>query len=331
MPEQLYLGIDGGQSHTDAVISDDEGNLLGRGRGGPSGHAEQPGGLERVRQAITESVERALRSAGLGSISDTEFAFAHCAMTGDGDFKEEPFRALLRARHLRIGHDAPAALAGATGGGPGVVVIAGTGSVAYGVKQNGGGLRIGGWGYLFGDEGGGFWTALQGVRRAMLAADGLGEPTALAELALKHFDSPDLMSLAMGVYGEVISRDRFASFAAEVYRAATSGDRVAREVVEEGAVYLARLASTVARRLDLSEEEARVACVGGVFRGALLREAFASALGEQLPSARITPVRFDPAIGALLLAYREAGLERTEGLLMALERGMLSGDDRSLN
>lgn len=331
MPEELYLGIDGGQSHTDAVISDGEGNLLGRGRGGPSGHAEQLGGLERVRQAVTESVEHALRSAGLGSVRETEFAFAHCAMTGDGDFKEEPFRALLRARHLRVGHDAPAALAGATGGEPGIVVIAGTGSVAYGEKPGGEWLRIGGWGYMFGDEGGGFWTALQGVRRAMLAADGLGEPTALAELALKHFDSSDLMSLAMDVYGESITRDRFATFAAEVYRAATSGDRAAREVVEEGASYLARLASTVARRLAFSEEETRVACVGGVFRGALLREFFASALGEQLPRARITPPRFDPAIGALLLAYREAGLRPTESLLMNLESGRLSADDRSSN
>jgi N-acetylglucosamine kinase-like BadF-type ATPase len=322
MPEELYLGIDGGQSHTEAVISDGEGNLLGRGRGGPSGHAEQPGGLERVRRAVTESVEGALRSAGLGSIKETEFAFAHCAMTGDGDFKEEPFRALLRALHLRVGHDAPAALAGATGGEAGVVVIAGTGSVAHGEKQNGESLRIGGWGYIFGDEGGGFWTALQGMRRAMLAEDGLAEPTALGPLALEHFNSPDLMSLAMGVYGDRISRDLFASFAEKVHTAAAGGDRAAREVIREGAGYLAALSSAVARRLDLSERETRVACVGGVFRSDLVREEFARALGEQHPSARIIPVRFDPAIGALLLAYREAGRERTESLLTNLERGM---------
>lgn len=324
MPEELYLGIDGGQSHTEAVISDSEGNLLGRGRSGPSGHAEEAGGRERLRRAITESVESALGCADLGSVGNTEFASAHCAMTGDGDFKEEAFHSLLRARHLHIGHDAPAALAGATGGEPGVVVIAGTGSVAYGEKKDGRWLRIGGWGYIFGDEGGGFWTASQGVRRAMLADDGLAEPTALAALALEHFDRPDLMSLAVAVYGDQISRDRFASFAEKVHDAATGGDRAAREVITEGANYLAALSSTVARRLDLSEHETRVACVGGVFKGALVREAFADSLARLRPSARIIPVRFDPAIGALLLAYRDAGRKPSESLLANLDRGVSS-------
>ena len=322
MPEELYLGIDGGQSHTEAVISDSEGNLLGRGRSGPSGHAEQAGGRERLRRAITESVEIALRRANSGSIGDIEFASAHCAMTGDGDFKKEAFDSLLRARHLNIGHDAPAALAGATGGEPGVVVIAGTGSVAYGERQDGRRLRAGGWGYIFGDEGGGFWTALQGVRRAMLADDGLAEPTALGALALEHFGESDLMALAMDVYGDHISRDRFASFAEKVHGAATSGDRAAREVITEGASYLAALSSTVARRLDLSPQETRVACVGGVFKGALVREAFADSLARLHPSARIIPVRFDPAIGALLLAYRDAGRMPSESILKNLDRGV---------
>lgn len=330
MPEELYLGVDGGQSHTAAVISDGEGNLLGRGRSGPSGHAQQPGGQERLRRAITESVGGALRSAGLGSVAETEFASAHCAMTGGADFKEEAIRSVLRARHLRVGHDAPAALAGATGGGPGIVVIAGTGSVAYGEKADGGWLRLGGWGYIFGDEGGGFWTALQGVRRAMLADDGLAEPTALSALALEHFDSPDLMALAMGVYGDEISRDRFASFAEKVHEAAAGGDRSAQEIITEGATYLAALSSAVARRLHLSEQEARVACVGGVFKGALVREAFAGALARRLPRARIIPARFDPVIGALLLAYREAAFGPTEGLLNNLERGVAPADEAML-
>jgi N-acetylglucosamine kinase-like BadF-type ATPase len=155
----------------------------------------------------------------------------------------------------------------------------------------------------------------------MLADDGLAEPTALSALALDHFASPDLMSLAMGVYGEEISRDRFASFAEKVHLAATGGDRPAREIITEGAAYLAALSSSVARRLHLSDDETRVACVGGVFRGALVRESFAAALMRQLPRAQVIPARFDPVIGALLLAYRGAGRGRTEGLLNNLEKG----------
>ena len=98
--EELYLGVDGGQSRTEAVVADRDGRVLGRGRGGPSNHADQPGGRERLRRAVVESVGSALRAAGGRSIGDTEFAGAHCAMTGGADFKEEVVTSILRARHL---------------------------------------------------------------------------------------------------------------------------------------------------------------------------------------------------------------------------------------
>lgn len=315
MKQDLYLGIDGGQSHTEAVIADREGHILGRGRGGPSNHAEQPGGRERLRRAVTDSVGSALRAAGAASTGSTTFAAAHCAMTGGADFKEEIIHSILRAEHLEIGHDAPAALAGATGGEPGIVVIAGTGSVAYGENKNGKCLRVGGWGYLFGDEGGGFWMAMQSVRRAMLARDGLSEPTMLTELALEYFGSADLQTLAMAVYREEITRDRFASFAAHVQRAAAEGDRIACMIVAEAGSALAKLAAIVARRLSFAPDEMRVAPVGGVFRGALVREAFVSMLKEQLPEAHVVTPKFDPATGALLLAYRGAGHAKDASLL----------------
>jgi len=322
MSELFYLGVDGGQSHTEAIIADARGNILGRGQGGPSNHAEQPGGRERLHRAIVDSVGSALRAAGARSIADTEFAAAHCAMTGGADFKEEIIGSILNATHLEVGHDSPAALAGATAGGPGIVVIAGTGSVAYGESSGGKRLRVGGWGYLFGDEGGGFWVALQGIKRAMLGYDGFAEQTGLGALALEHFSSADLQTLSMAVYRDDITRDRLATFAAIVHRAAQQGDNVARNILEEGGKFLAALARTVSNRLQLEPSELQVACVGGVFRGELMREAFRRSLGDQLPAAIIIPPRFDPAIGALLLAYRGAGTECTPALLENLEEGL---------
>lgn len=311
MSEDLYLGVDGGQSHTEAVVADSEGNILGRGHGGPSNHVEQPGGRERLRQAIVDSVGGALRAArpvvGTSSISNTVFAAAHCAMTGEANFKEEIVQSILHAHHLVVGHDAPAALAGATGGEPGVVVIAGTGSVAYGENRRGDRARAGGWGYLFGDEGSGFWVARAGLRQAMLAQDGLREATSLRELALKYFNCSDLQAIEVAVVCNQITRDRFASFAEEVHKAAVEGEEAAREVVTEAGRSLAALAVVVARRLNFAAEEARISYVGGMFRGRLVHEAFHRALQAQMPSAQIIAPRFDPATGALLLAYRAAG------------------------
>ena len=335
MTEDLYLGIDGGQSHTGAVIADSEGNVKGRGHSGPSNHAEQPGGRERLQRAIIESVGNALQSVvghasaaqreHMSLINRTVFAAAHCAMTGGAEFKEEVIGGILHARILKVGHDAPAALAGATGGEAGIVVIAGTGSVAYGEKANGDHLQVGGWGHLFGDEGSGFWIALQGIRRAMQSYDGLSGPTALTALALQHFSRPDLRTLALDVYGEKITRDSLATFAEQVHQAAVAGDHVAREVIAEAGQSLAMLALTAARRLNLSPDESRIACVGGVFRGALVREAFAAVLGENMAAMKIMEPRFDPAIGALLLAYRAAGCEKSERLLLNLEKQAVAG------
>jgi len=320
MSEELYLGVDGGQSHTEAVIANGAGNILGRGRGGPSNHAEQPGGHERLLRAVVDSVTSALRAAGQGRIADIEFAAAHCAMTGGADYKEGAIASVLRARRLAVGHDAPAALAGAMAGEPGLVIIAGTGAVAYGERDDGRSLRIGGWGFLFGDEGSGFWISVEGVRRAMRAFDGVAEPTVLGKLALEHFGVPDLGKLAMAVYHEEISRDQLARFAATVHRAAAGGDEVAREIIAEGGRFLARLAATSAQRLEFRPGETSVGCVGGVFRGELVREAFAAPLRELWSGARVVEPRFDPAVGALLLAYRLAGRQRTDNLLSNLAR-----------
>ncbi|MBA2646337.1 MAG: ATPase [Pyrinomonadaceae bacterium] len=322
MPEDLYLGIDGGQSHTEAVIADGDGNVVGRGRAGPSNHAEQPGGRERLRRAVVESVERALEIVEKPSLKEVTFAAAHCAMTGGAEFKEEVIASILRARHLKVGHDAPAALAGSLAGGPGVVVIAGTGAVSYGENSRGESAQSGGWGHLFGDEGSAYWIAKEGVRRAMIAEDCLLGRTNLRASALTHFQKTSLRVLALSVYGEEISRDQLATFAETVHAAALSDDTVAHDIISEAGKSLAALAGVVISKLYSDSEIAPVAYVGGVFRGELARQSFAAALDEQTPHAHVVAPRFDPAIGALLLSYRAAGVKLSDELLSNLsERG----------
>lgn len=319
MSERFFLGIDGGQSHTEAVIADEHGRIRGRGRGGPANHAEQPGGRERLARAVSESLCAAIEEARIApEPSDVEFEAAHCAMTGGADFKEEVIRAIVRARRLSVGHDAPAALVGATGGEPGIVVIAGTGSVAYGENGRGRAVQAGGWGYLLGDEGSGYWIAREGLRRALHAEDGLDERTQLGERALCHFGVKDFRELTMAIYAGRIDRDRLASFAVEVESAARQGDATARRIMSEAVSWLVRLAVAASRRLQC--EACKVAYVGGVFRSDLVRDLFARELMAHLPAAQVIAPRFDPATGAVLLAYRAAGWDLTEEILSNLER-----------
>lgn len=326
MPDDLFLGIDGGQSHTEAVVADARGTILGCGRGGPSNHADEPGGRERLRLAVTDSVSEALRAAAMPRLSEINFMSVHCAMTGGADFKEEVIRSLVHSRHLAVDHDAPAALAGATACQPGIIVMAGTGSAAYGENAKGSCARAGGWGYLFGDEGGGFGIALQAVRRATQVQDGLSDTTPLLRLALEYFKVNDLRYLIHDIYSGQLKRDHFAAFAQAVQSAALSGVVEARRIIQEGTASLAALAAAVARNLKWTEESLHLFVAGGMFRGIFFLQSFEAALKDILPSALICTARFEPVLGALLLAYRGAGTCPDERILSNLERQWRTGE-----
>ena len=100
LKSKIFLGIDGGQSHTEAIIADENGIILGRGLGGASNHAEIPGGRERLENAIINAVGEALKNAKLPPIEEMIFASAHCGMTGGAIYKEEIIGAIFKAEKL---------------------------------------------------------------------------------------------------------------------------------------------------------------------------------------------------------------------------------------
>jgi N-acetylglucosamine kinase-like BadF-type ATPase len=312
---ELYLGIHNKETRTEAIIADREGNVLGRG----FNSAEITDGREGLKLALIKSTDGAMKTVAMPPMAIVEFVSAHCA-TDVVEDKEEIITQIIKAQHLTVRHDAPATLHGATGGKEGIVVIADTGSVAYGEDSEGRRATTGGWGYLFGDEGSGFWIALQAVRRAAKAEDTLAGPTVLTEQLLSFFECKSLHELTLKVYADEITREKLASFAEQVHQVAGHGDKVAMQIIEGGARQLALLAVATAVRL-IFDERVPVAVVGGIFRSKLTRVFFKAALSQSLPAAKVILPRFNPTIGALLLAYRQAGIELTERLLSNLEKG----------
>jgi N-acetylglucosamine kinase-like BadF-type ATPase len=324
--EEYYLGIDGGQSHTTALIADADGFIVGRGLAGPSNHTREPGGRERLERAVSESVSDALRAAGLmerGAASDFYFHSAHLAMTGEPEDKLALVEQLLSAGHLVVGHDAPGALSGALAGQFGIIVLAGTGSVAYGemqVNQNSiWHAQIGGSGYLFGDEGSGFWIGKEALRRALHqedrdVADGAAFRTAL----LTYFKRDRLKAIAEDFYAGLISRDQLASFTTRVDRLARQGDEIALSLLQQAAADLAEMAEATANKLGATRRRVHVSYGGGVFQSKLLLRQFKTTVRQLLPKAQIATPQFGPDVGALLLAYREAGKKITKQLLKNL-------------
>jgi N-acetylglucosamine kinase-like BadF-type ATPase len=316
---KIFLGIDGGQSHTEAVVADQNGNILGRGFGGASNHAEQPGGRKRLHKAIHESVSQALQIADLPALSEIVFTSAHCGMTGGADYKEEIISAILKAEKLVVGHDAPTALFGATAGKPGVVVISGTGSIVYGINEMGESARIGGLGFLFSDEGSGFWLALQTIRLAIKEQDDLIPSAGLQKLVLDFFGREQLRNLTTDFYNEKISRDEIASLAKVAQQAAVDGNEIIRQQIKFGANILADSVKSASNRLNFTEKFP-VAGAGGMFRGKLMTEYFKKCLAKKVAGAYFVEPRFNPAIGALLMTYHQADIEINESLLTNLEK-----------
>ncbi len=316
-----FLGVDGGATDTTIAVCTDEGIIVGVGRGGPSNHILAPGGRDRARSAVGEALRNALRAAGCDRVEFRAAQFGMTAITADS----EPARALAEviaeivpAKIVRIDHDAAVALAGALACRPGVVVIAGTGSVALGEDPAGRQGRAGGWGYVFGDEGSGFALGLGGMRAALRASDGTGPRTVLTEripLASGH----RLGEIPMAFYEGRLERHQIAELAPVVTASAADGDVVSQRLVDEAADSLAALAAAVITQLQWPDGAMPVATIGGVFAaGPVILRPMGRALLTRAPGAVLLPPRFPPVVGALLLGMRAAGIRHTPARLALL-------------
>ncbi len=297
-----------------------DGAELGRGQAGPSNYVVA--GAPAAAAAVAEAVRQALQAAPEG-VHLRGAAFCLAGIAGPAD--AERVRQMLRqtavplpewtalVARARLTHDALAALVGGCGRPVGAVVIAGTGSIAYGRAADGREQRAGGWGWLAGDEGSAFDLGRRALQAAARSADGRGPVTALLPLLLAELGCARMEELVRRFTPGPELRGQVAALAPVVFRAAEAGDAVAQELVSSAAAELALAAVTVLHSLGLEHTPTLVVMHGGLFRHhALLRDAFARALAQQAPAARPVEPQYDAAYGAALLALEEAGWARLD-------------------
>ena len=192
-------------------------------------------------------------------------------------------------------------------GAPGIVTVAGTGSICYGRNAAGKQARAGGWGHVFGDEGGAFDLARQALRAALRFEEGWGPPTALHRMLLAKTSAGTANDLLHSLYSTDYSKPGIAALARLVDEAAVNGDAVAGELLSAAANQLATLTAAVRSQLFSAGDKVRVAWMGGVFRSNSLRERF-RILVELEDGVAAGPSAHGPAVGALIDAFRLAGL-----------------------
>jgi N-acetylglucosamine kinase-like BadF-type ATPase len=301
---RLYLGIDGGQSSTKALLADETGKVIGRGRGGPCNHVASPEGRAKFLSAVGDCLRQAYHEAGLESTS-VRFASVCLGLSGGAEDKEAYTKELIASDRYKFTHDAEIALLGGTAGEPGIIIIAGTGSIAFGRNAQMQTARAGGWGYIFGDEGGGFDLAKQALRRVLQYEEGWGEYTVLHKVLLEVSGAATANSLMHELYNK-FDRKQIAGYATFVTDAAEQGDKVALEVSKQAAVSLTLFVTGVYRQLFKKGEPVQIVAVGGVLKSHFLMQQ----LMQNIYTSILCPLgnpRLSPAAGALLEALRLDG------------------------
>lgn len=302
---RYYLGIDGGQSSTTALIADEDGNILGAGRGGPCNHASGEAGRLKFFNAVSGCVNAAFAEAGL-SRESVQFEAACLGFSGGPGDKDQYSRELISAKQFHITHDAEIALAGATAGEPGVIIIAGTGSMAFGSNASGKFARAGGWGYVFGDEGGAFDVVRQAVRAVLRAEEGWGPQTLLSEMLLQATGAATANDMLHRFYTPDFTRQQIAALAPLVEDAGQRGDAIARSVLNGAARDLTQYVQGVLHNLFQPHDRPPVCYVGGLFASAVVRNAFIAEMEDATGIRPQAPI-FNPAAGAILSALRLGG------------------------
>ncbi len=292
---RYVIGIDAGGTKTIGLLADETGKVLAKARGG--------GGNLRVQGEL--ATEKVLYDV-LETLDAPEPAAAVClGMAGvDRPADKQVIGGVLRRlglkRAVRIENDAFIALVAGAPGGTGIVVVSGTGSVAYGVDPGGRTARSGGWGYLLGDEGSAYWLGHAAVRRGIRAADGRGPATTLGERISAKLGLEVPAGLVAWFYDQERFRHRVAELAPLVQEAADDGDDGAEELLGYAALHLARAAQAVERQLELPDAYPLV-LAGGAFRACpSLHPRIERCL--DLPRSRPTLLDAEPATGAVALA-----------------------------
>jgi len=297
----IFLGIDCGGSHTTVVVGDRNAQMLARADG--PGSAMRPGGAEASAAVIADTARRAAAAADVTLPADA--AMVGAAGAGREPEQRELAAALIAAqvaRRVRVAGDSEVGLAAAFGDGPGILINAGTGSIAFARSPDARLHRAGGYGWQLGDEGGGYWLGRRALAAAVRATDDPDESSTLLErllvaLGLRHLD--DLIR-----WTATATPAQVASLAPHVANAAREGEAVAQRAVGEAAVELARLVSVLARHFPGTEPVA-VATAGGLLRpGSPLLKALHDVLATDVPRARLMDGPVDAPVGAVRLAAR---------------------------
>lgn len=314
LAHQFYLGVDGGGTKTHIALMNTAETIVCEGVAGPSNPLRV--GVETAVANILKAINDACDQGG---VSRGDIAAATIGLAGvrRADLKQRikaSFFEQMRIRKTEVVTDAEIALYATTLGKPGLVVIAGTGSVCLGKNAAGKIAISGGWGPLAGDEGGGVGIARDALHAVAKASDGRGIATVLSKRASEYFRASGPENLIVAIYSPQVDNSRIAGFAKFVVETAQSGDAVAMDILSQAGFELGIAAVAVIEKLGLKKKKVPIGCVGSVFHaGELLTKPMVNVIQTVAPNAFLTEPLMPPAHAAALMALRNGTIANNGG------------------
>ncbi|NEQ39432.1 MAG: ATPase [Okeania sp. SIO3I5] len=313
MKKVNVLGIDGGGTKTEALLMDENYQILGSGKSGPSNY--QSVGIEVAKNSIQTAITEAVANSNSHqSISGICLGLAGVGRPEDFPVVENllqeiitniPIKWDVQPNTIIICSDSNIALVGGIGYSIGIVAIAGTGSLVFGQNSQGLTKRVGGWGYLLGDEGSGYDIAIRGLQAALKSYDGREFPTTLITDFQRHLGLTNIEGIIEIVYRRGWGATQIAALAPIVSAAADKGDKVAKKIIQGAVEELSIATKIVISTLFQPHETFEVVTIGSVWNSLIdFRSRFEDSIGAIAPTAQVIWPRHQPVYGAAILALK---------------------------
>ena len=292
------IGLDGGGTKTLLRAVDMNKNIV----------CEALGGSTNLCSNSDEMVYNNLKDLflELGDIHPIAICLGSAGISGKGSKERlnEILFELTNCKSINVVGDMETPLAAEVGSGMGVLIIAGTGAVAFGQDGMGNTARSSGWGHIIGDEGSSYWVAVQGLKAAMKGYDGRGIQTILTNLMADAINVSPNNEIVAEIYKNYSEKSKMASLSNVVNEAAELGDTAAYAILNEAADELLRSIDSVAKRLSIEEKHFPIIISGGLLLNSrILKKLFIEKTYSKFPNAKVKQSSKDPAWGAVELAF----------------------------
>lgn len=319
MDDIAVLAVDAGATNCRAVLCAQDGHVLGYSQGGPCNY--QSIGELQAKRTLTD-VLTALVPAGQYPLRVKRAVFGIAGLDTQGDRQvlipmvaEALAAACIQAEDVLLDNDAMMTLLGAVGPEPGVLIIAGTGSIACGITPDGRQARAGGWGHRIGDEGSGFAIGKAALVHIMRAYDGREGTSAITDHVLQQLGMVCPEEIVNWVYGREYTVDKVASLAPILCRLAEAGDWKAREIINQASREVVHAAMVVINTLHLKDETFKLVLLGGVIQqNRYFCAQVIELIGRECSRVTVSAPRYAPICGGILNGLMSLGIAHQDVL-----------------